>query len=97
MNGGTYLPLGNNGHPEDGVVRIINLHYGADIDDNYEFFGEDLTIVGFIRSINTKMNTVGYAPFTMKQERVNAQALSDGKILNREVKFLPVQDGFCSM
>ena len=54
MNRGTHFTLGDIGRPEDRVVRIVNFHYEADVDDVRKFFGNNFTIVDFVRSINTK-------------------------------------------
>jgi hypothetical protein len=99
MNRGIYLPLDDTGRPENCILRIVNLHYGADTDDIHQFFGAGFTIVDFISSINTKTNknTVGYILYAMEQERINVQVLSGDKILNREVKVLPAYDEFRSM
>lgn len=96
MNRGTHFTLGDIGRPEDRVVRIVNFHYEADVEDVRKFFGNNFTIVDFVRSINTKThkNTVGYVLFATEQERIDAQVLSGDKILDREVKVLPAHGGF---
>lgn len=93
---GTQFALGDTGRPEDRVVRIVNLHYEADSDDVHDFFGDDYTIVDFIRAVNSKSNknTIGYVLFATEQERVNAQTLSGQYLLDREIKVMPAQSGF---
>ena len=98
MNRGTHLTLGDTGRPGDRIVRIFNLQYEADGDDFHKFFGNNFTIVDFIRGVNpkTNKNTVDYVLFAIEQEHINAQTLSGRQILDREVKVLPAQGGFCS-
>lgn len=98
MNRGTQLTLGDTGSPGNRVVRIVNLHCEADRHDIRKFFGDDFTIVDFIRVVNpkTNKNTVGYVFLATEQERTNAQALSGRQILDREVKVLPARSGFRS-
>lgn len=98
MNRGTHLALGDTGRAENRVVRILNLHYQADDNDIHKFFGDEFTIVDFIRGVNpkTNKNTVGYVLFATEQERIDAQALSNRHILGREVIILPAQGGFQS-
>ncbi|KAF1359307.1 hypothetical protein EJ07DRAFT_156209 [Lizonia empirigonia] len=96
MDRGTHLAIGDIGHAEDRVVRIINLHYEAGSDDIGDFFGNGYTIVDFIRGTNlkTNKNSVGYVLFATEQERINAQTLSGRRLLGREVKVLHAQGGF---
>lgn len=96
MNRGTQLTLGATGRPEDRVVRIVNLHYEADNDNVRDFFGDDYSIIDFIRAVNakSKKNTIGYVLFATEQERINAQMLSGRHILDREVTVVPAQSGF---
>ena len=96
MNRGTQLTLGDIRRPEDRVVRIVNLHYEADSGDIHDFFGNDYTIIDFVRAVNakSKKNTIGYVLFATEQERLDAQSLSGRRILNREVTVLPAQSGF---
>ncbi|KAF2623530.1 hypothetical protein BU25DRAFT_477949 [Macroventuria anomochaeta] len=99
MNRVTHLTLGDTGRPEDRVVRIVNLHYETDSDDIHKFFGNDFTIVDFIRSVNpkTNKNTVDYVLFAIEHERINAQTLSGRQILDRQVKVLSAQGASASM
>ncbi|KAF3039075.1 hypothetical protein E8E11_004683 [Didymella keratinophila] len=90
-----HLTLGDTGRPEDRVIRIVNLHYEADSKDVRKFFGNGFSVIDFMRGVNakTKKNTVGYVLLATEQQRIDAQALSGGKILHREVKVLPAQTG----
>lgn len=51
-----------------------------------------------MRGINpkTNKNTIGYVLLPTEWERIDGQALSGGKILDREVKVVPAQGGFRS-
>lgn len=92
----THLTLGDTGRPEDRVVRIVNLHYEATGKDVRDFFGDGFTVIDFMRGVNpkTNKNTVGYVLLATEQERIDAQALSGSKILDRGVKVIPAQSGF---
>lgn len=98
MDRGTHLAVGDIGRAEDRVVRIVNLHYEAGRDEIIHFFGNNYTIVDFIRGINpkTNKNSVGYVLFATEQERINAQILSGRRLLGCEVKVLHAQGGFLS-
>lgn len=98
MNRGTAFILGDTGRSEHRVVRVLNLHFEARGADIHNFFGDDFTIVDFIRGINpkTNKNTVGYVLFATEQERINSQTLSGRKLLDREVKIVPAVSGFSS-
>jgi hypothetical protein len=94
----THLGLGDTGRPENRVIRIVNLHYEAGSGDVRDLFGDDFTVIDFMRGVNpkTNKNTVGYVLLAIEQERINAQALSGSNILDREVKVIPAQGGFRS-
>jgi hypothetical protein len=98
MNRGSNLTLGDTGRAEDRVVRILNLHYEAGINDIRKFFGKDFLVVDFIRGINAKTNrnTIGYVLFATEQERINAQALPARKLFGRWVNIIPAVKGFRS-
>ncbi|KAF1925107.1 uncharacterized protein M421DRAFT_8191 [Didymella exigua CBS 183.55] len=70
--------LGDTGHPEDRVIRIVNLCHEADGENVRDFFGDDFTVIDFMRGVK-------YVLLATEQERINAQALSGGKILDREL------------
>lgn len=94
----THLTLGDTCRPEDRVVRIADLHYGASGKDVRDFFGDSFTFIDFLRSVNpkTNQNTVWYVLFATEQERINAKALSGSNMLNCEVKVMSAQGGFRS-
>jgi len=82
--------------PKTVLSRIVNLHYEADSDNVHDLFGDDYTIIDFIRAVNkkSKKNIIGYVLFSTEQERINAQILSGRHILDRKVTVVPAQTGF---
>jgi hypothetical protein len=80
--------------PCNRVIRITNVHFGADEDTIRDFF-TGYTIEDQYRAINTRTRTksIVYVLFATGVDKIRACNLSGGSILGRVIKIQPAPSG----